>query len=67
MNSNNGNKLTLNELLLPLGLNFLGVAIIIASIPGQGNNGFIAFGMSLSFVGVGIARFRLHKKTSGKE
>lgn len=63
---NDGKKLTFNELLLPLAFNLVGVAIIIASIPGQGNNGFIAFGMSLSFIGVAIARMRLNKKASGK-
>lgn len=64
---NDGNKLTFRELLLPLGFALIGLAIIIPSIPGQGNSGFIAFGVSLSFIGVAIARMRLNKKASGKE
>jgi hypothetical protein len=55
-------KLNTRELLLPLLLIFLGLAIIIPSIPGQGNTGLIVFGMSLSFVGVAIARTRINKK-----
>ncbi|MCA9328474.1 hypothetical protein KC959_01775, partial [Candidatus Saccharibacteria bacterium] len=57
-----GKKLSTRELRLPLLLIFLGLAIMIPSIPGQGNTGLIAFGMSLSFVGTAIAKKRITKR-----
>ena len=62
----NEKSLSTKELLLPLLLIFLGIAIIISSIPGQGNTGFIVFGMSLSFVGTAIARNRMSKKDGNR-
>ncbi len=61
MYSPHESKLSVRELLLPLVFIFLGIAIIIPSIPGQGNTGLIALGMSISFVGVAIARARKNK------
>lgn len=60
-----GQKLSMRELLLPLAFVFLGVAVLIPGIPGQGNTGFTVFGMSLAFVGAAIARARLARKSNG--
>ena len=62
MRRSDGKKLTMRELFLPLLLILLGMAIIIPSIPGQGNTGLIVFGMSISFVGTAIARIRVQNK-----
>jgi hypothetical protein len=51
------------ELWLPLLFVFLGMAIIIPSIPGEGNTGLIALGMSLAFVGAAVAKRRMGAKT----
>ena len=59
-----GQRLSLRELGLPLFFSFLGAAIVLASVPGQGKTGFMALGMSLSFVGVAIARNRIRRKGS---
>lgn len=59
-----GRRLSVRELLLPLLFVLLGIAIIILSIPGQGNTGFTGLGMSLSLIGTAIARSRIKGKNS---
>ena len=57
-----GNRISTRELLLPILFGVLGMVVVVISIPGQGNSGLTVLGMSISFIGVAIARMRVSRK-----